>query len=89
MHYSVLRLRDVRMAVVLMDVGQVGSDQLLAQLQTQLRLPVMLVARDDSSWKGAKAWAQFDPAPYLGVLLSLEDVEWAALPEPVEPELPF
>lgn len=89
MHYSVLRLRDVRMAVVLVQVGQLRDDRMLAQLQARFALPVMLVARDDGGWRGVKAWAQFEPAPYLACLLALEDIEWMELLEPAEPELPF
>lgn len=89
MHYSVLRLRGVRMAAVLVERGQLHDDQLIVRLQMQLALPVMLVARDDASWKGVKARAQFDAAPYLGALLAQEDVEWSELGEPAEPELPF
>lgn len=88
MHYSVLRLRDVRMAVVLVEKAQL-HDGLVVRLQAQLALPVMLVARDDGGWKGVKAWAQFDAAPYLSALLAQEDVEWAELPAPTEPEMPF
>ena len=89
MHYSVLRLRGVRMAAVLVEVGRLQDDALIAQLQAQFALPVMLVAHHDGNWKGAKARAQFDAMPYLGALLSLEDVEWSELPAPVEPGLPF
>lgn len=89
MHYSVLRLRDVRIAVVLVEIGQVNNDHLLGQLQTQFALPVMLVARDEGGWKGVKAKAQFNASPYLGALLALDDVEWLPLPAPAEPEVPF
>lgn len=89
MYYSVLRLRDVRMAVVLVERGQLHDDALINQLQAHLALPVMLVTRDDTSMKGAQARAQFDAEPYLFALLALHDVEWAELPAAVEPELPF
>lgn len=89
MHYSVLRLRDVRMAVVLVENAQLHDDVLIAQLQTNLSLPVMLVAKDDVSLKGAKARAQFDAEPYLFALLARDDVEWSELPVQEEPELPF
>lgn len=93
MHYAVVSLRGVRMAVVLVERGQlVGprSDVLIAELQAQLATPVMLVSRDGASWKGAKAKAHFDAEPYLFALLSNDDdVEWVELPAPVEAELPF
>lgn len=86
MHYSVLRLRDVRTAVVLVKKAQLYNDQLIRQLQRDLGHPVMLIARDDSSWKGVKVNAQFDAAPHLYELLRMENIEWAEVPEP---ELPF
>lgn len=89
MQYSVLRLRDVRLAVVLVDGGQLHDDALITQLQAQLALPVMLVARDDATLKGARARAQFDAEPYVFALLALDDVEWAELPAVEEQELPF
>lgn len=89
MHYSVLRLCEVRMAVVLVEKWQLHDDRLLGQLQTQMALPVMLVARDDGGWQGVKARAQFYTVPYLGALLALDELEWAELPLPPEPELPF
>lgn len=93
MHYAVESLRGVRMAVVLVERGQLmgaRSDTLIVELQAQLAMPVMLVARDGASWKGAKAKAQFDAEPYLFALLSNgEEPAWAELPAPVEAELPF
>lgn len=88
MHYSVLNLRGVRIAVVLVEMGQL-SDDLIVTLQAQLVLPVMLVAPHEGDWKGAKARAQFDTVPYLGALLGLDEIEWSELPAPVEPDLPF
>lgn len=89
MHYSVLRLRGVRMAVVLVERSRLHDDALIAQLQAQLGLAVMLAARDDAVWKGVKARAQFDATPYLNELLSIENVEWSPLPAVEESELPF
>lgn len=89
MHYSVLRLRDVRMAVVLVENGQLHNDVLIAQLQTHLSLPVMLVAKDDMTLKGMRARAQFDAEPYLFALLALDDLEWSELPQKEEADLPF
>jgi hypothetical protein len=89
MLYADLRLRGVRTAVVMVGTGQLRDDALLARLQRQFALPVMLVTRDDSAIKGMRAYAQFDVAPYLFALLAGENVEWVQLPEEVEPELPF
>jgi hypothetical protein len=92
MLHSILRLRDVRMAVVLVDPRQLLSqaDRLIAEMQLLFKLPVMLVARDDSAWNGARARAEFDAVPYLYALLAIrDDVEWAEMPPIVEPDLPF
>lgn len=92
MLYSIVRLREVRMAVVLVEPGQLHAPahQLLAELQVRFKLPVMLVARDDSAWNGARARAEFDPVPYLYALLAIrDDVDWSEIPPAVEPELPF
>lgn len=89
MYYSVLRLRDVRMAVVLVEGWQLQDHSLIPQLQQQLALPVMLVAKNNATLKGAEARAQFDAEPYLFSLLALDDVEWCELPAQKETELPF
>lgn len=73
----------------MVEKGQLHDDVLIARLQQQMALPVMLVARDDAVWNGVKARAQFDAAPYLFALLALDEVEWLELPEMAEPELPF
>jgi hypothetical protein len=89
MLYSELRLRDVRMAVVLVDNGQLYDDGLIAKLQTQLAMPVMLVTRNESNLTGASAKAQFDAEPYLYAFLALDEIDWLELPEQEESELPF
>lgn len=89
MLYADLRLRGVRMAVVMVGAGQLRDDMLIARLQRQFGLPVMLVTRDEAAVKGMRAYAQFDPAPYLFALLAGENVEWIELPAETEPEIPF
>lgn len=89
MQYADLRLRGVRTAVVMVGPGQLHDDALIARLQRQLSLPVMLVTRDEATVKGMRAYAQFDPAPYLFALLAGENVEWINLPVEVEPGIPF
>lgn len=89
MRYADLRLRGVRTAVVMVGKGQLQDDDLIVRLQRQLALPVMLVAPDEASVEGMRAYAQFDPAPYLYALLAGENIEWSKLPPEVEPELPF
>lgn len=89
MLHAVLRLRGLRMVVVLVPLGGIKDEALVIRIQSQFALPAMLVARHDGDWKGAKAWAQFDAAPYLAALLALDEVDWAELPDVLEPELPF
>lgn len=91
MLHSIQRLRGVRMAVVLVERRQLMWDvagPLVAELQTKFQLPVMLVARDDTTWNNARAAAEFDSVPYLLELLSLGDIEWSEVVF-AEPELPF
>jgi len=92
MHYSVVRLRGVRVAVVLVDGWQLAEQHarpLVRKLQAQLTLGVMLVARDAAAVNGLKAYADFDAQPYLFALLAGENIEWSRLPDEIEPELPF
>lgn len=50
---------------------------LLDQLQDHFHLPAMLVAPDDTSWRTARAYAQFDSErPLFELIASAEDVEW-------------
>lgn len=79
MLYTIQRLRGKRIAVVLVERRQLSWDlaaPLIKHFQSALRLPVMLVARDDTSWNNAKAIAEFDAVPYLLDLLALYDVDW-------------
>lgn len=79
------------MAVVLAERRQLGwnvAGPLIAELQGKFQLPVMLVARDDTSWNNARSAAEFDSVPYLLELLALGEIEWSeAVFE--EPEMPF
>jgi len=91
MLHSIQRLRGARMAVVLVEPRQLGwnmAGPLIEELQVKFRLPVMLVARDDTAWNNARAAAQFDAVPYLLELLTIGEIEWT---EAVftESELPF
>ena len=92
MHHVVIRLRGVRMVVVLVERWQLApqhSDSLISQLQCRFALPAMLVSRDDATWSGSRARAQFDYMPYFYDLLAIDDLDWLELPAAVEPELPF
>jgi hypothetical protein len=83
MLYSIQRLCDERMAVVLVDrreLAEPRASSLIHQLQDALALPVILVARDNEAWTGARARAQFDPELHLYALLGMRDIDWAALP---------
>lgn len=79
MLYTVQRLRGKRMAIVLVERRQLAWDlasPLIKHFQDALHLPVMLVARDDTSWQNARAIAEFDAVPFLLELLALYDVDW-------------
>lgn len=55
-------------------------------------LPIMLVAFEDFALLDAQAFAEFPVFGYLADLVdwnSMEPVEWKALPELAEEELPF
>lgn len=84
MLYSIQRLCEERLAVVLVDRRQLAEPRatsLLQQLQEALTVPVMLVARDNEVWTGARARADFDPKPHLYALLGMRDIDWAPLPD--------
>lgn len=92
MHYAVVGLRGVRMAVVLVERSRLAAEfaePLIAQLQAQFRMSVMLVARDPAALNGLRAYAQFDESPYLFALLAGENIEWEEVPALAEPEVPF
>lgn len=82
MLYSVQRLCEERLAVVLVErreLAEPGASSLIQRLQAELRLPVMLVARDNELWTGARAKAEFDPKPHLYALLGIRDIDWTPL----------
>jgi hypothetical protein len=84
MLYSVQRLCEERLAVVLVECRELAEPRasvLIHQLQQDLALPVMLVARDDESWTRARARAEFDARPHLYALLGMRDIDWAMLPQ--------
>lgn len=92
MHYTVARLRDVRMVAVLVDKGCLdgpNAESFIVEMQQRFALPAMLVAQDTESIPGMRARAQFDAVPYLFSLLAIEDVEWQELGPAPEPDLPF
>lgn len=82
MMYSVQRLCDERVAVVLVErraLAEPQASRLLQQLQDELSTPVMLVARDTEGWLGIRARADFEPEPYIYALLGMRDIDWAPL----------
>lgn len=84
MLYSVQRLCEERMAVVLVEgreLAEPRASMLIRQLQEDLALPVMLVARDDETWTRARVRANFDARPHLYALLGMRDIDWTALPQ--------
>lgn len=83
MLYSIQRLCEERLAVVLVDrreLAEPRATSLLQRLQAALAVPVMLVARDNEVWTGARARADFDPKPHLYALLGMRDIDWTPLP---------
>lgn len=82
--YSIVRIKETRVAAVLVerkDLSGPGADSLLRRLECQLSHPVMLVCPDATALAGARAYAEFDPMPYLYELLRARDVDWALLPK--------
>ena len=83
MMYSVQRLCEERLAVVLVErreLAEPRATSLVQRLQAELTIPVMLVARDNEAWTGARAHAEFDPTPHLYALLGMRDIDWMPLP---------
>jgi hypothetical protein len=84
MLYSVLRLRGERMVVGLVDRWQLNGRHapvLLRHLQDRFSLPGMLVALDDSTWRTARAYAEFDSERHLFELLAMAaEIEWSEMP---------
>lgn len=58
------------------------SNALISRLEQLLPPPVMLVARDESNWAGAKVYAHFEAEPYLYALLQAREIEWCELCPP-------
>jgi hypothetical protein len=84
MLYSVVRLRGERTIVVLVERWQLGgrhAPSLVEQIQDQFDLPTMLVARDDASWRTARAYANFDAErPLFELIAAAEHIEWDEMP---------
>ena len=80
--YSIVRSGETRVAAVLVERKELtppGADYLIHRVADVLSLPVMLVARDEALWTGARVHAHFEAEPYLYALLEAVDVEWAEL----------
>lgn len=82
--FAVVRAGDSRVAAVLVDRRRLtapGADRFLRWLESELALPVMLVARDDAVLVGARVRAEFDAKPYLFALMRAPDLEWTQIDE--------
>lgn len=82
--YSIVRVKDSRVAAILVEKKELTGSKAMCSLRTMerlLSLPVMLVARDEAAVAGARAFAEFDPMPYLYELLCTGDVDWMTLPK--------
>lgn len=80
--YSFVRLGEKRAAAVLVerrDLLAPQSNSLIHQLEELLPCPVMLVARDETNWAGARIHAHFEAEPFLYALLQARDVDWCEL----------
>lgn len=55
------------------------SSPLLIQLEELLSCPVMLVARDETDWAGAKVFAHFEAEPFFYALLQAREIDWAEI----------
>jgi hypothetical protein len=81
--YSIVRVRETRVAAVLVErkhLSGSSASPLIQLLENELSLPVMLVAQDEAALAGARAYAEFDPMPYLYELLGTSDIDWMTLP---------
>lgn len=84
--YSFVRVAEQRVAAVLVDRRDLTASRsipLIEQLEDLLPCPVMLVARDETDWAGARVYAHFEADPFFYALLQTRDIEWAEL-QPVE-----
>jgi hypothetical protein len=83
MLYSILRLREERFVVVLVQGWQLSgrhAPSLVETLQNKFGMPAMLVARDESNWRNTKTYAYFDTEHVLFALLARDELEWQMLP---------
>lgn len=83
MLYSIQRLCEQRLAVVLVERRELAEPRasgLIQRLKRKLAAPVMLVARDNEVWLGARARAEFDSEPFLYALMAVRDIDWTPLP---------
>lgn len=84
--YSFVRVGENRAAAVLVerrDLIAPQSNSLICQLEELLPCPVMLVARDETNWAGARVYAQFEAEPFFYALLQARDIDWSELQLPV------
>lgn len=86
MQYAVLRVRGERTVVALVERWQLSARYapgLVEHLQGEFSLPAVLVARDDSSWRTARAYSPGDSQRALFELLATAaDIDWNELQEP-------
>jgi len=80
--YSIVRCGDNRVAAALVerkDLIEPRAGDLIRAVAARVSLPVMLVAKDEAIWTGARAHAEFETEPYLYALLEARDIEWISL----------
>lgn len=96
MQCVVMDLCCVRVAVVKVDRARLIeplATRTLRELQPRFGiLPILLVSFEGADLQDATGFSEFPTEPYVVDLVewnSMEPVEWAPLPELVEPDLPF
>lgn len=81
MQYAVLRVCGQRTVVALVERWQLNSrhaPSLVGHLEDEFSLPAILVARDDSTWRTARAYSAGDLERALFELLAVgADIEWS------------
>ena len=80
--YSVVRIKESRVAAVLVEKKDLLGPRactLIKHLEGRIELPVMLVARDEATWAGARVRADFEAEPFLYQMLNTRDLDWLEL----------
>lgn len=80
--YSIVRVGESKAAAVLVerkDLLHPQSEILIHQIEALLQCRVMLIARDETDWTGARVHALFEADPFYYTLLQSRDIDWCEL----------